>query len=143
MYSSDGERWWRTEWEPQCEAEIVLAGRCQGTAGHDDVHWAYQPDGSFAWDDNDDDPRHDGAAGWTPPGHKEYRTPESMQEHLHQTFRTCEEITDPELIKRLEDDDPPEGDDCSIAKPLSEDDPFYEEAQERLEDYRKRSSGED
>ena len=130
MYSSDGERWWRTEWVSQCEEQIILADQCQGVKGHEGEHWCYRPSGDYAWSGDD-------GCGWTPPGHESYRTPESMQEHHHLQFRDCEEITDPEIAERLEQDDPPEGiDNCSIDKPLAEDDPWYDECQRRLEEFR-------
>jgi len=71
IYSTDGKgHWIRREWVDQCPEDVFLAARCQGVKGHKGVHWCYKPDGSFAWDDNDDDPQEDGSSGSTPPGHK-------------------------------------------------------------------------
>lgn len=138
-YYANGEgRWWRTEWSPQCEESVLMAGQCQGTVGHKGVHWAFALHGSFCYDDNDDDPTEDGGAGSTPPGHKSYRTPEEMQEFYHLKFRTDSEVMDHGIIERLENDDPPEGINATINKPLSEDDPFYEECQRRMDAYREK-----
>ena len=137
MYSANGGgRWWRTEWAPQCEEKILLGSQCQGTAGHLGVHWCYSPSGDFIWDDNDDDPQEDAACGSTPPGHSTYKSPSEMRGQYHLNFKVVAEVTDPEILTRLEADDPPEGmENCSINKPLSKDDPFYEEAQRRLKDH--------
>lgn len=136
MYSSNGEDWWRTEWVPKCEEKIFLAnGQCQGTADHKGIHWAFSLDGSLGYDHNDNDPGEDDGCGSIPPGHKTYRSPLEMQPLHHSNFRTCVPVTDPEIIKRLENDDAPEQF-ASINKPMSKDDPFYEEAQRRMDEYK-------
>ncbi|MGE3483732.1 MAG: hypothetical protein AB7L09_03250 [Nitrospira sp.] len=138
MYSTDGAgRWWKTEWLAQCETKIIFGSRCQGTVGHEDVHWCYGPSGDFIWDDDEANPVHGGCSGVTPPGHKSYKTPESMQPLHHLRFKTTTEITDSDVINQLEADDPPEGwDVASINRPLSEDDPMYGECERRLEEHR-------
>ena len=133
-YSSDGECWWRTEWDPKCEEKIFMAnGSCQGTKGHKGIHWAFSLHGSLCYDDNDDDPTEDGGCGSIPAGHPTYRGPAEMQELYHLKFSTCEPVTDPELCGRLENGYIPEG--ASVNRPLPKDDPFYEEAQRRADDY--------
>lgn len=90
--------------EGSLDNALLNGCRCQGTAGHRDVHWAYAPDGSFRWVDNDDDPRHGGCSGSTPPGHKDYPDPvEKCKEHWME-FCDEEAVADPELVAALEDD---------------------------------------
>lgn len=138
LYATDGEgNWWRTEFAIQCEEEVFLYGQCQGVAGHKGIHWRYAPNGDLNWSDNDDDPQCAGCAGTTPSGHKNYRAPEEMRDLYYLANKASGEVTDPVLIQRLEDDDPPEGDDATITRPVSEDDPVYDECQRRLEDYKR------
>lgn len=145
MYSTDGEgHWWRREWAEQCPEEVFMADKCQGVKGHKGLHWCYKPDGSYAWDDNDDDPQEDGCSGSTPPDHKDYINPVDKQEDYWLSHYTDTEITDPALIERLENDDSPEGDGASINRPVNweemkENEPeLYEELQERLKEIDKR-----
>jgi hypothetical protein len=120
LYSSDGQgNWWRREWKPQCNEEVFMSDRCQGVKGHKDVHWSYRPCGSFAWDDNDDDPKHDGCSGTTPPDHKSYKTPLEMQDHYYLSHYEDSEVKDPAILAMLEKGDTPE-DGASITRPLSE-----------------------
>lgn len=117
LFSTDGEgHWWRREWAVQCDQEVFMAGRCQGVKGHKDVHWCYQEDGSFAWDDNDDDRKHDGCSGSTPPGHKSYVNPVDQIDKNWLSHYTDTEVTDPEEIARLERDEMHEGE--SITRPV-------------------------
>src|SRR5439155_5922097 len=65
-YYTDGKgHWLRREWKPQCRAEVFIYGGCQGVKGHRGVHWCYSTSGSFEWQDNANDPQHDGCAGST------------------------------------------------------------------------------
>lgn len=108
-YYTDGKGWWlRREWKPQCSSKVFLSGRCQGVKGHAGVHWCYSPSGSFQWHDNAEDPKHDGCAGSTPPGHKSYVTPVRMQKHYHMSHYTDTKVTDKSIIALLEKDKPPE-----------------------------------
>jgi len=119
MYSTDGNGLWiRREWAEQCPERVLLASRCQGIKGHKGLHWCYKPDGSFAWGDNVDDPREDGCCGTTPPGHGCWVSPLEKQGDCWSNNSTDTQITDPETIVRLEQDDPPEGDDASINRPV-------------------------
>lgn len=119
MYSTDGEGLWiRRQWAEQCPERVFLAARCQGLKGHQGVHWCYKPDGSLAWDDNDDDPQEDGCSGTIPPGHKQWISPLDKQEDYWLSHYTDTEVTDPEIIARLERDEPPEGDETSINRPV-------------------------
>lgn len=134
LYSSDGQgNWWRREWKPQCNEEVFMVGRCQGVQGHKDVHWAYRPCGSFAWDDNDDDLKHEGCSGSTPPDHKEYKTPLEMQAHYYMSHYEDSEVKDPIILAMLEKGDTPEKG-ASITRPLSkeENEKFLKEYGDRL-----------
>jgi hypothetical protein len=137
MYSSDGEgHWQRCEWSPQCPEKVFLADQCQGVEGHQDVHWCFGPSGKFIWQDNKNDSRHQMAAGSTPPGHKNYRTPEEMQQHYYLCHHVLTQVADSAIISMLEADETPEKD-ASINRPVKgcwrcnntgriseEDDPF-------------------
>lgn len=135
LYSTDGQgHWWRREWKPQCNEEVFMSGgRCQGVKGHKDVHWSYGPCGSFTWDDNDDDPKHDGCSGSTPPDHKEYKTPLEMQAHYYMSHYEDSEVKDHAIVAMLEKGDTPE-EGASLTRPLSkeENERFKEEYGDRL-----------
>lgn len=136
LYSTDGEGYWsKREWAEQCPEEVFMSGKCQGVKGHKGVHWCYGEDGSFKWDDNDDDPTEKGAAGSIPPDHKTYRHPIDMQPLYWLSNYTDTEITDPELIAKLENDETEEG--ASITRPVDMDklDPeFRAELERRLKE---------
>jgi len=121
-YATNGEgRWWRTEIEPQCADKDIFDLQCQGVHGHRGVHWAYKPDGSYAYWLNDADPSSidkDIGAGWIPPDHETYVHPIDKQKESFMRFRRTVEIVDPELIEKLENDDSPEAD-ASIDRPLA------------------------
>jgi hypothetical protein len=95
-------KWIKREWSIQCSEKILFSNQCQGIKGHKDVHWYYKSDGSFAWADNKNDPRHDGYSGSTPPDHEKYVTPQSMMEKLWLTNFIDFEVMDKEEIARLE-----------------------------------------
>ena len=138
IYYADGKgNWWRTEFAEQCGETVFILEECQGAKGHEDQCWAYSPSGSYLYNCED------GGCGSTPPGHKNYVAPPEMADRYYLSIKTSEEVTDPELIQRLEDDDPPEGDGASITRPLSEDDPMYEECHRRLEEYKREHPEED
>ncbi len=121
-YTTDGEgRWWRTERQPQCSVEDIFGLNCQGVWGHRGVHWAYKPEGSYAYWKNESDPTSIGenvGAGWTPPDHESYVNPKDKRTEYFGQFHSTIEITDPKLIQRLENDDTPE-EDAFVDKPLS------------------------
>ena len=128
LYASNGKGgWWRTEFAVQCKESVFILGECQGVKGHDGECWAYSPHGNLLRSGPS-------GTGSTPPGHDSYISPEVMQEHYYMRHKTQEEVTDPDLIARLEADDPPEKG-AGITRPLEEDDPYYEECQRRLEEY--------
>lgn len=109
MYSGDGRgNWWRTEWSEQCPEKVFLSGRCQGVKGHKGIHWCYGADGSFDWEDNDDDHKHDGASGSTPPDHKSYKTPQLMAKCHFMRFKKTAKVTDKAIIAKLEKGKTPE-----------------------------------
>ena len=68
------------------------------------MHWCYSPSGDFQWDDNAADPKRNGCAGSTPPGHKAYVSPAKMQEHYFLSHYTDTEVTDKAIIAMLEKD---------------------------------------
>lgn len=118
MYSGDGKgNYWRTEWQEQCPEKVYFTGKCQGVKGHKGVHWCYGLDGSFQWDDNDDDPKEDGACGTTPPDHKEYRSPMAMAKQHYLRFKKTIKVTDKAIIAKLEKDKTPEKG-ASLNKPV-------------------------
>ncbi len=118
-YGNGRSHWIRREWKPQCSEKVFFYGRCQGVKGHQGVHWCYSPSGSFQWSDNDDDPKHDGAAGSTPPGHKSYVAPVKMDKHYYLSHFTDTEVTDKGILAMLEKDKTPERD-AGINRPVTD-----------------------
>jgi hypothetical protein len=117
-YYTDGNGFWlRRAWKPQCSTRVFIYGRCQGVRGHRGAHWCYSPSGSFDWQDNDDDPKHDGCAGSTPPGHKTYVSPLKMQKHYFVSHYSDTEVTDKATIAMLEKGKTPERG-ASIDRPV-------------------------
>ena len=116
-YQVSAGRWIRRAWKPQCRSKVFLSGRCQGVQGHKGVHWCYAPSGSFQWEDNAADPQHDGCAGSTPPGHKDYITPVKMQRHYFMDHYTDTEVTDQKVVALLANDKTPERG-ASINRPV-------------------------
>jgi hypothetical protein len=112
MYSrNDKGAWWRTEWSAQCPKKAYLSDKCQGVLGHKGVHWAFGADGSFHYG------LVDGGCGCIPPGHKDYRTPQSMQKLHYLRFKKTVKVTDKAIIAKLEKDKTPEKD-ASINRPV-------------------------
>ena len=66
----------------------------------------------------DDDPQEDGCSGSTPPGHEQWISPLDKQKDLWLSHYTDTKVTDPQILARLEQDDPPEGDEASINRPV-------------------------
>lgn len=121
---SDG-KWLKQTFPDQCEEEIIMAGRCQGVKGHKGDHWCYANDGSYTWHVNKSEKeigKYDVAAGKTPPGHENYVHPEKMIDKQFRSLNTVEDVTDPELIVKLENGDDMLDDDVSITRPVSEED---------------------
>ena len=104
MLSTDGKgNWWRRAWMQQCPESILILDQCQGVEGHDGDHWCFRKDGSFAWSRDKDHPEfEDAASGWTPPDHRQYRTPMEMQKQHFMSHFTDSEVTDADEIARLE-----------------------------------------
>lgn len=123
FYATDGRgRWWRTETQAQCSDKDILCDLpCQGVFGHKGPHWAYKPNGSYAYWLNESDPdsiEADVGAGWTPPDHKSYIHPKDKSVECYTNFRSTEEVCDRGIIEKLENNDPPE-EDAGIDRPLS------------------------
>lgn len=117
-YYGDGRgRWIRRQWKAQCPSKVFFYGRCQGVKGHRGVHWCYSSSGNFQWSDNDEDPKHDGCAGSTPPGHKSYVSPNRMQKDYYLSHFTDTEVKDKTVIAMLERDKTPEHG-ASINRPI-------------------------
>ena len=97
VYDTDGEgRWWVTEWQPQCSVDVLFSDRCQGVVGHAGDHWCYREDGTYQW------AREGAGGGWTPPGHRSWVSPVDKLREYHNAFHTTSEVTDPDLIAKLE-----------------------------------------
>jgi hypothetical protein len=137
MYSTDGAGYWiKRVWKRQCPDEVFLHGRCQGIEGHEGVHWCYSPCGSFCWSENENDPTIDktdkrrGVAGSTPPGHEKYKNPIDMMDAYYVSNYEDSEVTDPELIARLEADD--EDIQGSINRPVREEELKWLQEEDRI-----------
>ena len=120
-------------WSEQCDHNMIGAP-CQGVAGHSGDHWAYRRNGSYCYSVNRNDldeplKPHDIAGGSTPPGHKGYIHPEEKCNEYYLAFHEDSDVTDPELIEKLENDEFI-GENVSIDRPVSK-----EEAKEILGEY--------
>ncbi len=113
-------RWRRKVSVSQCPCDnpFLIGMRCQGVEGHRGVHWAYAQNGSFVYVHNDLDPiDEENAAGWCPPGHKDYPHPTTMQSLCYREFFEYVEVTDPVEIARLEKGQLNDGD--SMSRPMT------------------------
>lgn len=122
-YTTDGNgNWNKRTWSRQCPKDVFIYGRCQGVEGHKGVHWCYDLDGSLNYEDNEDDPTEEmvGCAGSIPPGHSTYVNPVDKQQDYFLNFFVDSVVDDPELIKKLEQDQL-DGD-YSITRPLKMED---------------------
>jgi hypothetical protein len=113
MYSTDGKGYWvKRTWVKQCTHKVFLGGKCQGVEGHKGVHWCYESDGSYKYENNKDDPEsidERGIAGGTiPPEHKSWISPKKMAKKYHLAHYKDTVVTNKDIINRLENDDPPE-----------------------------------
>ena len=113
-YRDEDGNWTRREWQPQCSERITLGGKCQGVKGHEGDHWCYSPCGSYQYQHAV--PVDNIAGGIIPPDHPRYVSPVTMAPFFYAAFHTDTDVTDPEIIKRLENDDPPEKG-ASITRP--------------------------
>lgn len=118
MYHTDGwGNWTCTTFPEQCPEQICMGWQCQGIKGHKDIHWSYREDGSLAWSDNEQDPKHDLCSGLTPPGHSEYINPVDMTDKCYLSQPITVKITDSAMINMLEKDITPNEND-SITRPV-------------------------
>tara|TARA_Y100000034_G_scaffold136330_1_gene212228 strand:+ start:1601 stop:2227 length:627 start_codon:yes stop_codon:yes gene_type:complete len=139
MYSTDGDgRWRRVEWAKQCSEEVFFREKCQGVEGHAGVHWRYDDNGSFKWDENKAEMTEEeladkfrGCSGSTPPGHKEYINPVDKRADYYMEHSTVTDVEDPEIIALLEKNEPPE-EHASINRPCSEEQIKELELQDRI-----------
>lgn len=92
----DDGRWWVTAWSPQCPHKLMFLDRCQGVEGHEGDHWRYRDDGTYEW------ARDGEGGGWIAPPHPEWVSPVAKAPERYLCFHTTEEVTDPDLIAKLE-----------------------------------------
>lgn len=120
-YQTNGKgRWWKRVSAKRCVGEVFLHGQCQGVKGHKGVHWSFSPAGNFCWSDNEKDPQEGGCSGSTPPSHKDYKSPLEMDKHHYSNLGSdWEEITDAELIARLDRDEILD-DGASVIRPVTD-----------------------
>lgn len=116
MYSqsTDG-TWTKITFKGQCGEKIIMAGECQGAAGHDGDHWCYNQVGDYCFYRNAADSQGSKiAGGWCPEGSKGYLPP--SQKQSYHSSPVTEPVIDEELIKFLEGGGTPEG--CSVNCPV-------------------------
>tara|TARA_Y100000310_G_scaffold334291_1_gene413774 strand:+ start:4228 stop:4647 length:420 start_codon:yes stop_codon:yes gene_type:complete len=121
-YQVGKRKWTKRVWGQQCDHKIMLT-MCQGLKGHSGDHWCYRPNGYYHYSVNRSDldeplKPHDIAGGTTPPGHKDYIHPKDKQDEYYITFHEDSDVTDPELIEKLENDEFV-GEDVCIDRPVS------------------------
>ena len=103
FYSDGKGNWEKVAWKPQCSHDVLMAGRCQGTEGHEGDHWAYNLHGSYCYEHQR--PINNIAAGSIPPENDGYVHPADKAKDYHLNFREISVVTDPEEIARLERDE--------------------------------------
>lgn len=103
--TNDGQ-WFKITYAEQCPYEHMLGDQCQGIKGHEGDHWYYDNRGGYCWHINGEasDPM-DIVSGMTPPDHKKWISPVDMIDKYYLRNFVYEQATDPDLIKRLENDD--------------------------------------
>ena len=140
MYFGDGQgRWWRREWKQQCPFKVAFYGPCQGIAEHAGFHWCYDYQGSLCQANPDSNLKPtDIACGSIPPGHRDYISPEIMQQHHYLRFSTDAEVVDPEILKKLDSGETPEKD-ASMTRPLMDGETLEELAEKHQAILRRRS----
>lgn len=113
-------KWVMRVWAKQCQEEVMWTGKCQGVEGHDGDHWCYSEDGSYHYSipKSEVNDRWGIGAGFTPPGHTEWKSPLEMAEKHHRRFYKQSEVADPELIERLNRGDIHSNE--SLYRPVSE-----------------------
>jgi len=117
-YYGDGEgNWVMRVWAEQCPEPIMFSGKCQGVKGHEGDHWCYSEDGSYNYDVQGELEPHEIAGGITPPGHDSWISPVEMADKQYRCFHEDTEVTDPELIARLNRGEIEDGE--SLSQPIS------------------------
>ncbi len=112
-YHLDGTTWTKTVYAEQCEEKtFLLGGRCQGVKGHSGDHWSYSLRGEYQHTCED------GGCSSTPPGHASYVNPVDKFEERALAFSVHSEVTEPELIARLNRGEYYDGE--SIDRPISD-----------------------
>jgi len=121
--TEDG-KWIKQTFPDQCHQKMLLFGMCQGADGHSGEHWSYSQDGSYQWHLNMEEmeyEEYDAVAGTIPPGHDKYISPEKMIDKQFMTLNVVEDVTDLELIKKLENEEDM-GEEVGVTRPVSEED---------------------
>lgn len=121
IYHQIGPREWRKQqFSERCPERAGLFSKCQGVKGHSGEHWAYQPNGSYAWSVNKNESSDSHIAGGsTPPDHENYVPPQDKLKDYYLCHNIVSDVIDEELINKLEADEDL-GEDVAINKPLSE-----------------------
>ena len=121
-YKTDGNgSWTKVVFSRQCSYENILYGECQGVLDHGGCHWNCQPDGSYEYWKNDNDPsaiEENCACGSTPPENDSYIHPSSKAKDYYLKFYTTEVVEDNSLIEKLEQGITPE-ENASIDRPCT------------------------
>lgn len=130
-------KWYKQTFAEQCGEQVFFGDKCQGVKGHKGEHWAYSADGSYRYAVPKEELTHRwrGAAGMTPPGHEKYIHPASKSKEYYLRHSTVEEVTDPKLIEKLENDDFSD-DEVAIDRPVNLN-TLPEDLKRDLEDYDK------
>lgn len=117
--------WYRREWVSQCPyKDFIFGGECQGIENHDGDHWRYNQNGDLNTHIQDKDKTGDqmqAVSSSTPPGHKNYITPEIKREEYYLSQYEESLVTDYLVIEKLENDEYPE-EECAITKPCDKQD---------------------
>ena len=97
--------WQKIEYANQCKEEMIF-GRCQGKEGHEGNHWRYDSNGSYLWSSLRKDLKpYETAGGSIPPGHPSYINPADKYDEYYIRHNEVTEVTDEDLIERLENDE--------------------------------------
>jgi len=121
----EDKKWIVITYPEQCNEDILFNHKCQGVKGHKGVHWAYNENGSFHWSINRKEQKKpisklDAVSGMTPPGHEKYISPVDKYKDYYLFNSEKKEITDPKLIKKLENDEIDANENTLILKPLED-----------------------
>jgi hypothetical protein len=106
LFTKRSGKWYMTVQLSQCRGKVWPRGQCQGERGHKGWHWCYREDGTLCQAINRAEKkpsRLDSVASQTPPGHRNYVSPEKMADKCFRHMFTRSLVTDQKTIARLED----------------------------------------